>query len=45
MDFFEAIILPEDAIPNGAVVRGHDADVVNEAIDTYIDWDLYVHGG
>ena len=28
-----------------AMVRGLYADVVNEAIDTYIDWDLYAHGG
>ena len=26
-----------------AMVRGHFADVIEEAVDTYFDWDLYVH--
>jgi L-fucose isomerase-like protein len=26
-----------------AVTRGHYADVLNEAITTYLDWDLYYH--
>jgi L-fucose isomerase-like protein len=26
-----------------AVTRGHCADVLNEAITTYLDWDLYYH--
>jgi L-fucose isomerase-like protein len=28
-----------------AVTRGHCADVLNEAIDTYLGWDLYHHQG
>jgi L-fucose isomerase-like protein len=27
-----------------AMVRGHWAGVLEEAIDTYLEWDLYVHG-
>jgi len=27
-----------------AMVRGQWAEVLHEAIDTYMDWDLYVHG-
>jgi len=27
-----------------AVTRGYCADVLNEAISTYLDWNLYVHG-
>lgn len=26
-----------------AMVRGHVADIVNEAIESYIGWDIYVH--
>ena len=26
-----------------AIARGHCADVLNEAISTYLDWDLYFH--
>jgi hypothetical protein len=28
-----------------AVTRGHVADVLNEAITTYLGWDLYYHNG
>jgi L-fucose isomerase-like protein len=28
-----------------SVTRGHCADVLNEAIATYLDWDLYYHNG
>ena len=27
-----------------AMARGHFASVIEEAIDTYLDWELYVHG-
>jgi hypothetical protein len=26
-----------------AIARGHFAGVLNEAISTYLDWDLYFH--
>ncbi|MFP4409534.1 MAG: hypothetical protein ACLFPW_13515 [Spirochaetaceae bacterium] len=28
-----------------AMARGHFAPVLEEAIDTYLDWELYVHEG
>jgi L-fucose isomerase-like protein len=42
-------VLLNYAIKNGfehhvAVTRGHCADVLNEAITTYLGWDLYHHG-
>jgi L-fucose isomerase-like protein len=28
-----------------AMVRGHHADVVHEAVTRYLDWPIYHHGG
>jgi len=26
-----------------AMVRGNVADILNEAVDSYLDWDIYRH--